>query len=218
MKRIVALLAAMFVLALGSVASAHVSVWPKQSPVNGFERYTVRVPNEKEIPTTKVRVELPAGSTFSSWLPVPGWTLTTEKDGANKVVALVFDGGQIKPGEFMEFGVSVKNPAAAGDVAWKAYQTYSDNSVVEWVGASGSDKPAPMVKLTPAAGAAEGGHGDTAAPGTSAPAPAAPGSAAPAAPAPQPAPAAPASGAGNWLGGGALVVSLVALVLAIRKR
>jgi uncharacterized protein YcnI len=213
MKRTVALLAALFALALGSVASAHVTVWPKQSPVNGYERYTVRVPTEKDIPTTKVRVELPAGSTFSGWLPVPGWTLTTEKDGAGKVVALVFAGGQIKPGEFMEFGVSVKNPGTAADVAWKAYQTYSDNSVVEWVGPSTADKPAPTVTLTPATGAAEGGNAaapGTAAPGTTAPAPA---------PAPAVAPAAaPASGAGNWLGGGALVISLVALVLAIRKR
>jgi uncharacterized protein YcnI len=203
LRRMMAFLLALLpVLLVAGVASAHVTVVPKQSAVNGFERYTVRVPTEKAVPTTKVRVELPEGSTFSSVLPQPGWTFATEKDTTGKVVALVWSGGEIKQGEFFEFGISVRNPKTAGVVTWKAYQTYADGSVVAWAGPAGADQPAPTVTLVEAPAEA-GGHG----------------AAAPA-PAPSPAPTAPAAGTnlGAWLGGAALLVSLVALVLAIRKR
>jgi uncharacterized protein YcnI len=211
-------LVAMVVLLTAAVASAHVTVWPKVSAANGFERYTIRVPNEKDNPTVKVRVELPAGTTFSGVLPVPGWSYATEKDASGKVIAVVWSAGQIKPGEFMEFGVSVRNPKDAGTVFWKAYQTYGDGTVVEWTGAAGADTPAPTVTLSAAAATGEAGHGDTA----TTPAPSASGTA-PATPAPAPAPstAAPAPASNNlgaWLGGAALLISLLALGLAARKK
>lgn len=207
MKRIMAvLLAVLPVLVFAGVASAHVSVLPKQSAVNGFERYTVRVPTEKDLPTTKVRVELPEGSTFSSVLPLTGWTFAAEKDATGKVVALNWSGGEIKPGEFFEFGISVRNPKTAGVVTWKAYQTYADGSVVEWTGPAGADQPAPTVTLVESGGAATG-HG-----AAEAPAPA-PGTAAPPA-----ASASPTADLSTWLGGAALLISLAALVVAVRKR
>jgi uncharacterized protein YcnI len=213
MRRLLGVLAALVVLLTAGVASAHVTVWPKASAANGFERYTVRVPTEKEMPTVKVRVELPAGTTFSGVMPVPGWTYATEKDSAGKVIAVLWTGGEIKAGEFMEFGVNARNPKDAGTATWKAYQTYSDGSVVEWTGAAGSDKPAPTVTLSAAAAPAPAGNEAPAATPAPAPAPT---------PVPSPtAPAATAAGGGNlgaWLGGAALLVSLAALGLALRKR
>jgi uncharacterized protein YcnI len=211
-RRVISVLVSLFVLLVASVASAHVTVWPKQSPVNGYERYTIRVPNEKDNPTVKLRVELPVGTTYSAVLPVSGWKFETEKDGSGKVVALDWSGGEIKPGEFLEFGISVRNPKDAADVAFKAYQTYQDGTTVEWTGAAGADKPAPVVTLTPAGAAAP-------APSTTpAPAP----STQPA-PAPVPAPAPPVApaaggGPGTWMGGAALLLSLVALVFSLRKK
>lgn len=204
------LLAVLPVLVSAGVASAHVSVLPKQSTVNGFERYTVRVPTEKDLPTTKVRVELPEGSTFSSVLPLPGWSFATEKDATGKVVAFSWSGGEIKRGEFFEFGISVRNPKTAGVVAWKAFQTYADGSVVEWTGPAGADQPAPTVTLVEGGGAATG-HGAAEAPTP------APGAAVPPA-APPAAAASPSADLGTWLGGAALLTSLAALVVAIRKR
>ncbi len=209
-KRLVSVFVALFMVVLtAGIASAHVNVLPKQSPVNGFERYTIRVPNEQDNPTVKVRVELPTGSTFSSVLPVPGWKFETEKDSSGKVTALVWSGGEIKKGEFFEFGVSVRNPKDEGTVLWKAYQTYSDGTVVNWVGAEGADKPAPAVKLV----AAAAGN----APAAAKEEPKAPQQSQPAA-APAPAPASQDNALGTWLGGAALVVSALALVLALRKR
>jgi uncharacterized protein YcnI len=49
----------------------------------------------------------------------------------------------------------------AKDLSWKAYQTYKDNSVVEWVGAEGSDKPASVTKVKAAAAGADSHGHDT---------------------------------------------------------
>ena len=50
------LLSTILTLALTSVASAHVRVLPEEVPAGSFEVFTVRVPTEKDIPTTGVRV------------------------------------------------------------------------------------------------------------------------------------------------------------------
>ena len=38
----------------------------------------------------------------------------------------------------------------AKELVWKAYQTYQDGSLVEWVGAADADKPASVTKVNPA--------------------------------------------------------------------
>ncbi len=74
-KWMTTLLTLLFVLTWTTIASAHVTVWPKESPAGGYERYTIRVPNEREVPTVKVRVELPEGATYTAWMPVAGWAV-----------------------------------------------------------------------------------------------------------------------------------------------
>jgi uncharacterized protein YcnI len=41
-------------LAMASGAAAHVTVWPKISSPGAFEKYTVRVPTEGTVATTKL--------------------------------------------------------------------------------------------------------------------------------------------------------------------
>jgi uncharacterized protein YcnI len=60
----VLLLAACLLLSTAGVAWAHVTVQPEEVPADDYEVLTVRVPTEKDIPTTGVRVEVPEG--FSS--------------------------------------------------------------------------------------------------------------------------------------------------------
>jgi periplasmic copper chaperone A len=79
-----------------------------------------------------------------------------------------------QPGEFREFPLSVLIPGKAGQtLTFKALQTYSNGTIVRWIGAPGSREPAPQLKLTSAStsGAAASGSGGQAK--TSAPAPAA---------------------------------------------
>ena len=55
----VLLLVTCLLLATAGVAWAHVRVLPEEVPADTFEVFTVRVPTEKDIPTTQVRVEVP---------------------------------------------------------------------------------------------------------------------------------------------------------------
>ena len=77
-----------------------------------------------------------------------------------------------RPAQFQDFGLSLRIPdkAEGTKLTFKALQTYSGGEVVRWIGAAGSDNPAPQVTLTAAADDAAA-HGDpakpTAAAGTS---------------------------------------------------
>jgi uncharacterized protein len=60
----------------------------------------------------------------------------------------------IPPGAFQDFGLSLKIPDQTGPLTFKALQTYSTGEIVRWIGAEGSDNPAPIVTVTDAAAAA----------------------------------------------------------------
>jgi uncharacterized protein YcnI len=111
-----------------------------------YETLTVSVPTEKEIPTTKIRVEVPEGFLLSGVQPVPGWEHTFEEDGG-VVRAVTFSGGEIRPREFQQFRLQAQAPEEPGEYPWKAIQTYKDGSVVEWVGAPDSEEPASVVEV-----------------------------------------------------------------------
>ena len=67
---------------------------------------------------------------------------------------MTWEGGEIAPGEFDEFGMSAKVPAAQGKLVFPAVQTYSNGDVVRWIGDPDADTPAPRVTVTPRAGEA----------------------------------------------------------------
>lgn len=146
------------VLTLATAAQAHVNVYPKEAATGSYEKYTVRVPVEKDVPTTKVRLEFPAGVKVSSVQPISGWSYAFEKDKDGVNIALVWtatDGG-IKAHEFQEFAFVGANPKEEGELAWKAYQTYENGEVVEWIGDKDSKTPASVTTIK--AGVGESGH------------------------------------------------------------
>jgi uncharacterized protein YcnI len=136
-------------LAVSAPAWAHVVVSPEVVTAGDYETLTVSVPTEKEIPTTKIRVEVPEGFLLSGVQPVPGWEHTFQEDGG-VVRAVTFSGGEIRPREFQQFLVQAQAPDKPGKYPWKAFQTYEDGSVVEWVGASESEEPASVVEVVSA--------------------------------------------------------------------
>jgi uncharacterized protein len=155
-----------------AVAEAHVTVQPAEAPAGGFVRLDVRVPNERDdAATTKVDLKLPPGFAEASYEPVPGWTVKVAKSKLAKPIKT--DDGEvteqvsritwtakrtadgIPPGAFQDFGLSVQVPGRAGDtLTFKALQTYSNGTVVRWIGANDSDAPAPVVRVTGASPAA----------------------------------------------------------------
>ncbi|MEH7110184.1 YcnI family copper-binding membrane protein [Bacillus sp. JJ1764] len=132
-----------------SVASAHVTVIPNTSTTGAWETYTVKVPVEKDVPTTKFTLKAPAGLEIMSYQPVPGWNYSTDKDENGKVKSITFEatGEGILPGQFQQFSFVGKNPDKAGEVAWDAFQFYKDGSIVEWTGDEGSDSPHSITKI-----------------------------------------------------------------------
>jgi uncharacterized protein YcnI len=133
-------------LAVSVPAWAHVVVSPEVVTAGDYETLTVSVPTEKEIPTTKIRVEVPEGFLLSGVQPVPGWEHTFQEDGG-VVTAVTFSGGEIRPQEFQQFLVQAQAPEKPGKYSWKAFQTYEDGSVVEWTGAPDSEEPASEVEV-----------------------------------------------------------------------
>jgi uncharacterized protein YcnI len=136
-------------LAVSAPAWAHVVVSPEVVTAGDYETLTVSVPTEKEIPTTKIRVEVPDGFLLSGVQPVPGWEHTFQEDGG-VVTAVTFSGGEIGPREFQQFLVQAQAPEEPGEYPWKAFQTYEDGSVVEWTGPPDSEEPASVVEVVSA--------------------------------------------------------------------
>lgn len=146
------------------IASAHVTVSPKETTQGAYEVFTVRVPTEKPIPTTKVEVKFPADVSVSRFEPKDGWKYDIQKDASGKITGVTWTaaGEGLSATEFGDFKMQGKVGDQAKQIVWKAYQTYKDGSVVEWVGAEGSDKPASVTVVKEKAGNAPAdSHGDT---------------------------------------------------------
>lgn len=170
---------AAFGLTLGvGVASAHVTVNPSTAVAGSYTKITFRVPNESaKADTVKVTVQFPVDHPFASVSvkKEPGWTaaVTSSKlakpvsdddnatitEAVSSITWTADASGRIALGQFAEFDVSVGPVPAVASLAFDATQTYTDGSVVKWnepTPASGEEPehPAPVLTISPAAGAA----------------------------------------------------------------
>jgi uncharacterized protein YcnI len=210
-------------------AAAHVSVSTPDGAPGDFGKLIFQVPNESaDTDTTKVQVQLPTDTPFASvsTKPMPGWTVETETsrldppvnvDGVNLSEAVTSvtwtaeQGGGLPPDQFTEFEMSVGPfPEDVDSMSFPTTQTYSDGEVVAWnqpvrEGAAEPEHPAPTLDLAAAEGSGTHSHQD----GTTADA--------------APAPAADTSSStddmtARVLGGVALLLAALALLLALRPR
>jgi uncharacterized protein YcnI len=168
---------AVAMLAIPATARAHVTLQPNTAPAGAFTVLDVRVPTERDdASTAKVDVRFPNGFAAASYQAVPGWRVRVIKkklttpirtddgpitEGVDRMVWMrTSGGGGIKPGQFQNFPISVQIPGKAGDkLTFKALQTYGNGEVVRWIGAAGSDTPAPQVTVTAAARGAAASKG-----------------------------------------------------------
>jgi uncharacterized protein YcnI len=150
----IALLSTFLTLAVTGVANAHVVVTPEEVTAGNFEKLTVSVPTERDVPTTQIRLEVPEGFTVLGVRPVPGWGYEFEED-AGEIRAIIWSGGEISPREFQEFTIQTRTPEEPGKFVWNAYQTYEGGEVGEWTGSEDSEEPASVVRV---AEGAEGGN------------------------------------------------------------
>jgi len=158
---IAALCMGLFVLA--SAASAHVTVRPGEVKQGAYEVCTVRVPSETEgTETIAVKVAIPDGVNVTRFEPKPGWTYELERGADDAVTAVTWkaEGAGLSITEFTEFRMSGRVADDAEELVWKAYQSYADGSVAEWVGApnTDADKPASLTTVLPGTGGDAHGH------------------------------------------------------------
>lgn len=172
-----AALAAATVLMCAGTAAAHVSVDPEQAEQGGYSTVTFKVPNERDDSSTvELEVNLPAGQPLTSVMPqpVPGWDIEVTTSKLDKpidnhgtkideaVTKITWSGGEIEPGRFQQFPVSMgKLPEDADRMVFKTLQTYDSGEVVRWIevpkeGAAEPEHPAPVLQLAAADGE---GHG-----------------------------------------------------------
>lgn len=149
LRKIITLTAPMAaaLMLFAAAASAHVTVAPAESTTGAWETYTLKVPSEKDVATVQVDLRIPEGAEFKQYETVPGWSVTVD---GNKVSWTATAEG-IQAGQFQRFYFTAKNPDAAGDIAWDAYQHYADGSLVQWSGEEGSESPHSITKIVKAA-------------------------------------------------------------------
>ncbi|TQJ20694.1 uncharacterized protein YcnI [Micromonospora sp. A202] len=166
--------AATAVLGFAGPASAHVTVNPKEATQGGYARVAFRVPNESDTASTvKLEVVLPENAPVGSvsTMPVPGWTVATEKrkvdppievhgsqltEAVSKITWTATGDAGVKPGQFQEFPVSMGPLPKVDSMVFKTLQTYSDGNISRWIdeqapGGEEPESPAPVLTLTAAA-------------------------------------------------------------------
>src|SRR5688572_25949500 len=135
-------------LVLAPAAAAHVTLNPGEWEADGFARFAIRVPNERDgAATTRITVKFPDEILSASFQPIDGWRRTVKmaeldepvdvegEQVSEKIDTVTWSGGRIRPGEFEEFGVSFRTPNEPGtELAFPAVQTYSGSEVVRWIG------------------------------------------------------------------------------------
>ncbi len=166
-------LACAAVVTMVTPAFAHVTVNPETATKGGFQTLTFQVPNEMDnANTVGLDVQLPPDHPFSfvSVQPKAGWTYVATKsqlptpvtnDEGQQVTDYVSEikwtGGQIKPGEFDTFVVSVGTlPDDTDSLTFPAIQSYDNGQDVSWIdptieGQPEPSHPAPVLHLTAAA-------------------------------------------------------------------
>lgn len=152
MKRLV-FLALLGTFASASPALGHVVVFPdpdlSTTPACGFSKFIVRVPTEKPVATTVVRLYIPLSVNVTAVESKPGWRVTFDTTGG-RIVAITWSGGRIMPREFEEFAMLAAAPRKPQTVNWNAEQVYADKTVVRWNGEPGADNPHSQTNFTAA--------------------------------------------------------------------
>lgn len=115
-----------------SPAFAHVIVTPHQVGIATMQDFTINVPNEKDNPVTTVTLLIPKEVTSVTPFVANGWTITTQTDTNHNITEIDWTDGSIPVGQKEEFRFTAQVPGEVTTLAWKAYETYSDGTIVSW--------------------------------------------------------------------------------------
>lgn len=103
------LLAVLLLLLAPPPARGHAVVHPGVAPPGTYQRYLLRVPNERDVPTIRVELRFPEAVQVVSFGEVEGWTLEVVTDDAGRVKRAIWT-GELPVMRFVEFPFVAVNP------------------------------------------------------------------------------------------------------------
>lgn len=137
-------------------AFAHVGLLPREG-VSGTKHaaFSVRAPVEKEIPTVSLKIEIPSewkesGGQVDRVQHQDNWQIEIERDEDDWIKTVRWSGNEAPDYSFIQFGIIITLPKLEGMQQIKAWQEYSDGSVVAWVedrSEEGVENPAAALML-----------------------------------------------------------------------
>jgi uncharacterized protein YcnI len=134
-------------LVLSTAAYAGLSVLPQESVAGNHEKYTMRVPNQRDSASlTQIEVQFPAGLEIYGYEPKQGWKVDLKRDVKGRISGAVWT-GNLGPHEFVEFGLLGVNPKVATTLVWTTTQIYDDGTREEYTNARGTKLQAPLVAV-----------------------------------------------------------------------
>jgi uncharacterized protein YcnI len=128
------------------LAHSHAIVFPQESGVSSWEKYVLRVPNERNVATINVELTFPQSIRVMSFADVPGWKLTVHVDSSGAPVAAEWT-GKLEVGRFVEFPFVAVNPDTGCVISWPTTQEYAGGELVHWTGAEGTESPASVTSI-----------------------------------------------------------------------
>ena len=131
-------------------AFAHAVVTPSLSSPGKSETYVLKIPVEKTVPTTSIRLTVPAGLTIELFQQLPDWKRELKTDTKGRITEVTWT-GSLAPQEYQLFTFKARNPAKSTTLIWLVEQTYDDGSVVKWGGGPNAPEPASRTLITPKA-------------------------------------------------------------------
>jgi uncharacterized protein YcnI len=134
------------VLLIAHLAFGHIRIYPTESAPGAREKYTMRVPNEKQVRCIRIEGEFPPELNVYDFEFKQGWKIDFKKDDKGKITGATWT-GVMAPYEFVEFGMLGLNPKEGSSLVWKFVQFYDDGSKEEFTGPVGSFLPSPVVTL-----------------------------------------------------------------------
>src|SRR2546423_438777 len=117
-------------LLASSLVGARVVVFPKTSTPGAYERYLLRVMNERDVPTLQVEIHFPEGLRVVSFGDVPGWKLQVLTDSTQRIIGAVWR-GVLDRQHFVEFPFLALNPKDSASLSWPTHQTYEGGERAE---------------------------------------------------------------------------------------
>ncbi len=137
-------------------AFAHVGLAPRRG-ISGTQHvaFAVRAPVEKEIPTVELKIIIPpewkeAGGQVDRVELDPLWDVSIERDEDDWIQSVTWSGAEAPDYSFIQFNLIITLPELTGLQQIKAYQKYSDGSVVAWIedrSQQGTENPAASLML-----------------------------------------------------------------------